>query len=134
MKADLKKLKRTVTGYSRIFPASGRGTVRGKGFKMFECKEFLKINTEDPPTRKSGGTSPALCGWWIVQSSRCKSHVGRVAKTKSGVLWFKDGPKHAPLMLRVKVGSYIDHVNTVQFGKEFFMPSRDTTRLAAWTS
>ena len=34
MKADLKKLKRTVTEYSRVFPASGRGTVRGKSFDV----------------------------------------------------------------------------------------------------
>ena len=37
----------------------------------------------------------------------------------SGVLWCEDGRKHAPWMLRVKVGSHIDVVNTVQLGKEF---------------
>ena len=34
-----------------------------------------------------------------------------------------DGPKHAPLTLRVNVGSYVDHVNTVQLGKELSMSS-----------
>ena len=41
-KAVLKNLKRTVTEHSRIFRASGRGSVRGKGFNMFEYKEFLE--------------------------------------------------------------------------------------------
>ena len=46
VKAELKKLQRTVTEQSRIFPANGRGTVRGKGFEMSECKEFLSSKTE----------------------------------------------------------------------------------------
>ena len=39
------------------------------------------------------------------------------ATPTSGALWCEDGHQHAPLMLLVKVGSNVDEVHTVQFGR-----------------
>ncbi len=41
------------------------------------------------------------------------------ATQDSGVLRCEDGPRHAPLMLRVRTGIFIDDGNTFAMGKEF---------------
>ena len=77
------------------------------------------MNKGDPPTHHGkddvGGRVAGLRpygGWWIVQAS-----------IWDGCLQCEDGPQHAPLMLRLVVGSYIDDVHTAQLGKGFSMSS-----------
>ena len=126
--------------------------MRDKGFQVSECKELLKCTTEihrrtmGKMMWEEGWLDFAHCVGGSYSRQDAKGMWDEWATPTSGVLRCEDGPKHALLMLRVKVVTYTSDVNTVQLGKEFSVscgvrrrrlrrkkPLVVPTRLAAWT-
>eukprot|EP00974_Lingulodinium_polyedra_P062335 6018286-Lingulodinium_polyedra.AAC.1 len=112
--------------FLRMFPsAPGRGKARSKSFKIAEYKEFIRSTTE--VQRRTQGkmmweeeyyewAKTTAGGSLSVASAR--EQWTKMAAEDSGVVRCFDGPAHAPLMLRVVIGVFIDHINSVAAGKE----------------
>ena len=120
-----KKLKQLVQDFNKMLPSLGLGKARAKGFKMAEYKEYLRSTTEIQ--RRTMGKMMWIEEWVEYGTSTAGgtySHDEAIAQWKewakpdSGVLRCEDGPAKAPLMLRVKVGTYVDDVDKFAAEKE----------------
>ena len=129
VKESPKKMKALVVDFLRMFPvAPGRGQSRAKGFKVAEYKEFMRSTTE-VERRVMGklmweeeyiefAKSTQGGGYTAGQA---KEKWSKMASPESGVLRCMDGPEHAPLMLRVQTGIYVDNLNKFSIEKEMSM-------------